>query len=128
MENSSQNKFICQIGITIQRYKNNIPATEKIYTERGEQFYEVSIEPDTKSYKLTAIEDTTDYQYVSLDDYETIIYQSDRLMPNQSLEYCTITENLEKGKYFGTAKYTLYEPESGKQAGVFNIMLDITVN
>lgn len=127
VENSSQNEFICQIGITIQRYQNNIPATEKIYTERGEEFYAVSIEPDTKSYKLTAIDDTTGYQYVLLDDYETIIYQSDKIMPNQSLEYCTITEDLEKGKYFGTAQYTLYEPESGEQAGVFNVMLDITV-
>ena len=128
-ENSSENKFACRIEVVVQRYQNEtaFPAAEKIYTERGEQFYAVSIEPDTKSYKLTPIDNITGYQYVSLDDYETVIYQSDKILPNQSLEYCTITENLENGKYFGTAKYTLYEPESGEQAGVFNVMLDITV-
>lgn len=128
-ENNSENKFACQIEVVVQRYKDEtaFPAAEKIYTKRGEQFYAVSIDPDTKSYKLTPIDNITSYQYVSLDDYETVIYQSDKIFPNQSLEYCTITENLEKGKYFGTAKYTLYDPESGEQAGVFNVMLDITV-
>ena len=74
-ENSSGNKFARRIEVVVQRYQNEtaFPAAEKIYTERGEQFYAVSIGPDTKSYKLTLIDDTTGYQYVSIDDYETIL-------------------------------------------------------
>lgn len=128
VENSEKNLYPCQFDISLQRYKSISSTGEKLYLKKDGNNYAVSIQPDVQSYRLSSLDDPAGYQEVTLEDDTKTIYRSPRIEPGQSLETCTLKEQLPNGYYYATVHYTILDPVTEKVVGQSNVNINIKVS